>query len=120
MTKDPKLHTYRSATDVLFAKITSEDLAAALGLATWMIQRTQQTPGTRYFRDPPANWHQGVIDTARGQIERMEKLIEDVRYTQTIERVRVLRPELSAREAQQLLRDTPALLEVVQLPEGGK
>lgn len=120
MAKKQTLHDYRSATDILFAKVRSDDLAAALDLPKWVIDRTRQESGTRFFRAPPANWHQGVIDAAEAQIEVLQQLVKDVRHSQAVERMRVLRPELSAKEAEQLLRDNPALHEVVQPTEGKK
>jgi hypothetical protein len=70
---------FKEATDGLFAKVDHKSLAKRLGVSVATIRQARLRPVARAYREPPANWRDGVIRMAEAQIMRYRSLIDGVR-----------------------------------------
>ena len=67
---------FRQATDDLCNAVSHEQLARALGVSVATVRQARLSETANAFRSPPAGWQQTVIQLAREQISRHQRLIE--------------------------------------------
>src|SRR6185437_8251027 len=69
---------FKKATDDLFAGISHEDLARALGVSVAAIRQARLDPKAKAYRTAPANWTRAVLALAQRQAARYQELIEEL------------------------------------------
>jgi hypothetical protein len=65
---------FRKATDELFAVISHEELAKALGCSVATVRQARLDPAAKAHRNPPADWEKIVSKLAEGQGAHFKKL----------------------------------------------
>lgn len=69
---------FREATDGLFAGISHEDLARALGVSVATIRQARLDPKARAHRAAPPDWMPAVLSLAQREAARYQGLIEEL------------------------------------------
>jgi hypothetical protein len=67
---------YREATDMLFERITANDLAEELGASQNSVARARLDLGSRDYRPPPMGWPAAVARLAAKRAARLLDLCE--------------------------------------------
>lgn len=67
---------FKKATDGLFAGVSHEDLADALGVSVATIRQARLNPQAKAHRTPPSNWIGAVLKLAQQQVARYQGLID--------------------------------------------
>jgi hypothetical protein len=67
---------FKEATDLLFDRISHEELADALGASVASIRQARLSPDANAFREAPPGWGKAVIGLAEKRVAHYRKLIE--------------------------------------------
>jgi hypothetical protein len=65
---------FRKATDELFAVISHDDLAKALGCSVATIRQARLDASAKAHRNPPEGWEKVVVKLAEGKAGAMTRL----------------------------------------------
>lgn len=65
---------FKQATDGLFARVSHEDLAGALGVSIASIRQARLAEKALAHRSPPQAWEKVVAQLARNRARRLERL----------------------------------------------
>lgn len=69
---------YKTATDLLLDKVTTDDLAQALGASQNAVVRARLDPDTRSWRPPPPGWPFAIARLARERGGELLRLAEEL------------------------------------------
>jgi hypothetical protein len=72
---------FKKATDALFARVTHDDLAEALGVSVALIRQARLSRGAKAYRTPPDSWEGAVSQLAERQSGRLGKLAKQLKST---------------------------------------
>ncbi|HEY3916361.1 MAG TPA: hypothetical protein VGL83_01145 [Stellaceae bacterium] len=70
---------FKKATDELFARITHEDLADALGVSVASIRQARLSTSALARREPPQQWERAAAKLAEQKAERLIRLASSLR-----------------------------------------
>jgi hypothetical protein len=70
---------FKKATDELFAPISHDDLAAALGKSVPSIRQARLDEGASAHRKPPEGWEKAVAGLAEKQANRLIRLSKSLK-----------------------------------------
>jgi hypothetical protein len=66
---------FKKATDELFARVTHDDLAHALGVSVALIRQGRLSPDALAHREPPPNWEKAVMKLAERRADHLARLV---------------------------------------------
>ena len=66
--------TFRAATDELFASISHDELAKALGVSVATVRQARLDPAAKARRSPPDGWENAVRRLAQDRAARLGRL----------------------------------------------
>ncbi len=69
---------FKKATDELFAPLSHDGLANALGISVASIRQARLKPEAGAHRTPPKNWEKAIIRLAGERMEHYRRLIEQL------------------------------------------
>jgi hypothetical protein len=69
---------FKSATDDLFARVTHDDLAAALGVSIPAIRQARIDHNSMAYRNPPDGWEGAVRSLAEKQMRHYGRLLSQL------------------------------------------
>lgn len=69
---------FRSATDILFGRVTHEDLAARLKVSVALIRQARLQTAAHGHRQPPQEWSQAVAELAERRANELRELVADL------------------------------------------
>ena len=69
---------FKTATDRLGKKITADDIAEAFGVARNTIARARLDSSNPEYRSPPQNWRPVLAGLARGRIQELARLADEI------------------------------------------
>lgn len=70
---------FKKATDDLFASISHDDLAQALGVSVATIRQARLGEEAKARRSPPPGWEKAILKLAEGHARRLQRLAERLR-----------------------------------------
>ena len=70
---------FKKATDELFARITHQDLAEALGVSVASVRQARLAPDALAHREPPEGWERAVAKLSEQRLGRLERLATALR-----------------------------------------
>jgi hypothetical protein len=70
---------FRKATDDLFARVTHQDLAKALGVSVASVRQARLHSQANAHRSPPEDWRNATIRLAEERVWHYRRLIERLR-----------------------------------------
>ena len=70
---------FKKTTDQLFARVTHEDLANALGVSVALIRQARLDSSAEAHRSPPDGWEKAVSALAKAQERRFRQLSRGAR-----------------------------------------
>jgi hypothetical protein len=76
--KDAKMN-FVEATDVLFAHVRQEELAAAMGISVASIRQARLSRESKAYRTPPVGWEKAVIKLAEQHSKELAVLAKKLR-----------------------------------------
>jgi hypothetical protein len=66
---------FKSATDILFGRVTHEDLAARLQMSVAIIRQARLSPAAHGHRQPPIEWRKAVVELAEKRAAELQQLV---------------------------------------------
>lgn len=70
---------FKKATDELFATISHDDLARALGVSVATIRQARLSDGAKARRSPPAGWEVAALKLVEARTKQLEGLSRRLR-----------------------------------------
>jgi hypothetical protein len=70
---------FKEATDVLFERITHEDLARVLGASVAAVRQARLGEGAAAHRNPPNGWEKAVRQLAEDRLKQLAALTKHVK-----------------------------------------
>lgn len=74
---------FKTATDLLFGRVSHGDLARGLGVSVALIRQARLRDKAHSYREPPPGWREVVIRIAEQRIMQYRALIEALRNERT-------------------------------------
>ena len=69
---------FKKTTDLLFARVTHDDLADALGVSVALIRQARLSLSAEARRSPPDGWEKAVLALAKAQEKHFRRLSQDL------------------------------------------
>ena len=73
---------FKKATDELFATISHDDLARALGVSVATIRQARLAQEAKASRSPPPGWEKAALKLAEARAKHYERLVGRLRAIQ--------------------------------------
>lgn len=70
---------FKKTTDDLFASVSHDDLAEAVGVSVATIRQARLDEEAKAHRSPPAGWQKGALKLAEARAKHFERLAERLR-----------------------------------------